>query len=354
MSSSTDQFPDSSKSVSKSKSKSKSKSTPDEAATAPLAASPEPEPATPATMALNPPKREVAEPNPEAKVESHVAETPPAAPSATEPTTEPEAEVDAEAAEFKGRRQQPIPPPSEPKQYRAIGLVLGRYVPSEEQFNRGFIHTDDGVEIEAVLLGRVTSLVKKHLDPEQMHLWVVYPRTREKEENLHLQIVGVWEPENLHQGMEDEAVDTKLQAPQPRKDYFSIRGEIISYEPSDRALTVKILQMPRRKKDTIKAFRLNLVGDLPGARTVGHFWDLHIQREGKDLLIQRAQRIAMIMPRKTKRKRGGPPRQKFGGSPRRPGGNREAATGGGSSRPTPKPVSRQERSPSSTVSQDDS
>jgi hypothetical protein len=96
-------------------------------------------------------------------------------------------------------RQQPIPPASEPMQYRAIGLVRGKYVPSEEQFTRGNLHTDDGVAIDAVLLGRVMSLVKKHLDLEQSHLWVVYPRTREKEYDLHVQIVGVWEPENLNQ-----------------------------------------------------------------------------------------------------------------------------------------------------------
>ncbi|MHC5730419.1 MAG: hypothetical protein ACYTXY_41190, partial [Nostoc sp.] len=34
-------------------------------------------------------------------------------------------------------RQQPIPPPSEPMQYRAIGLVRGRYHASSEQFTQG-------------------------------------------------------------------------------------------------------------------------------------------------------------------------------------------------------------------------
>ncbi|MDJ0707531.1 MAG: hypothetical protein QNJ46_30010 [Leptolyngbyaceae cyanobacterium MO_188.B28] len=100
-------------------------------------------------------------------------------------------------------RQQPISPPSEPMQYRAIGLVRGHYQPSEEQFNRGNLVTEDEVPINAVLLGRVTSLIKKHLDLSKPHLWVVYPRTRDKTENaeidLHVQIVGVWEPETLNQ-----------------------------------------------------------------------------------------------------------------------------------------------------------
>jgi hypothetical protein len=95
-------------------------------------------------------------------------------------------------------RQQPIPPASEPMQYRAIGLIRGVYCPSDEQFTRGVMQTQDGIEINAVLLGRVMSLVKKHIDLEKPHLWVVYPRTRSKVDELHVQIVGVWEPENLN------------------------------------------------------------------------------------------------------------------------------------------------------------
>ncbi|WP_445241346.1 hypothetical protein [Microcoleus vaginatus] len=94
-------------------------------------------------------------------------------------------------------RQHPIPPPSEPRQYRAVGLVRGRYTQSEEQFTRGMLIAADGTAIDAVLLGRVMSLVKNHLDLEQEHLWVVYPRTRQEDGNLHAQIMGVWEPETL-------------------------------------------------------------------------------------------------------------------------------------------------------------
>lgn len=112
-------------------------------------------------------------------------------------------------------RNQPIPPASEPMQYRAIGLVRGKYTPSEEQFTRGAIVTDDGVIIDAVLLGRVMSLVKKHIDLAESHLWVVYPRTREKNLELHMQIVGVWEPDKLNRMAEEdsaaEAADEDLE-----------------------------------------------------------------------------------------------------------------------------------------------
>ncbi len=105
------------------------------------------------------------------------------------------ADLDSEAA----LRQVPIPPASEPLQYRAIGLIRGVYEPSEEQFTRGNITTEDEIPIDAVLLGRVMSLVKKHIDLTQPHLWVVYPRTRPNNSDLHAQIVGIWEPENLNQ-----------------------------------------------------------------------------------------------------------------------------------------------------------
>ena len=94
-------------------------------------------------------------------------------------------------------RHHPISPVTEPMQYRAIGVVRGVYVPSDpEQLTRGLIRTADGVEIEAVVLGRLLTLMRRHLNLEEPHLWVVYPRSKE-EEGLHLQMVGVWEPSTL-------------------------------------------------------------------------------------------------------------------------------------------------------------
>lgn len=134
----------------------------------------------------------------------------PPEPSPAEALASATASVDAVAPDPTDERIRlhPIPPASEPMQYRAIGLVKGKYKPSDEQFTRGMFYTEEGVEVDAVLLGRVMSLVKKHLDLEQPHLWVVYPRTRSKDGVLHFQIVGVWEPEKLNRSLlqsEDEA-----------------------------------------------------------------------------------------------------------------------------------------------------
>ena len=118
--------------------------------------------------------------------------------ASTQPTTDTSpSPAELPSALESSVRQHPIPPASEPMQYRAIGLVHGKYTPSDDQFTRGSITTDDGTLIDAVLLGRVMSLVRKHLDLTTAHLWVVYPRTREKVQDLHVQIVGVWEPEKL-------------------------------------------------------------------------------------------------------------------------------------------------------------
>lgn len=93
----------------------------------------------------------------------------------------------------------PIPAPSHPLQFRAIGLVRGRYVRAEK-INQGTLVIDDDsqTEIDAVLLGRTIGVVKNHVDLDKSHLWVVYPRTRPKEQTLQLQIVGIWEPETLN------------------------------------------------------------------------------------------------------------------------------------------------------------
>lgn len=274
-------------------------------------------------------------------------------------TAESTAEPTAAATEAEKKpRQQPIPPPSEPMQYRAIGLIRGRYEPSEEQFNRGNICVEGDVKVDAVLLGRVTSLVRKHLDPEQEHLWVVYPRTREKQNDLHVQIVGVWEPEKL-QAKEEEPETSSSglalrppQPPQPRNNYFSIRGEVIYYDEDEEAITVKILQSPKRPTDSTKVFKLNLRGKLPGSRTVGHFWDINARRENDYLEVHLAERVAMMKPRKPRRRdprsdrnsRGGPPKRPF----RKP--SPDAMGSVGSPKPVPKPAKR--TSPDSAGSSD--
>jgi len=243
-------------------------------------------------------------------------------------------------------RNQPITPPSEPMQYRAIGLVRGTYTPNEDEFNRGTLVADDGADIDAVLLGRVTSLVKKHLDLAEPHLWVVYPRTRRDAEtndnDLHLQIVGVWEPETLglpgetpqdgegeeNGDAEEEAPDQGAVAPAPETaaavpavddNYFSIRGEVLKYSEDEHSIAVKILQGAKRPQGSPKAFRLMLEGTISG-KTVGYFWDFQVKRQEKALVLQDASVVGIV-----------PPKKKRKGAPSR--GRRPGASGGAGGRP---------------------
>ncbi|MGG6293968.1 hypothetical protein ACQ4M4_06055 [Leptolyngbya sp. AN02str] len=202
-------------------------------------------------------------------------------------------------------RQHPIPPASEPRQYRAIGLISGVYTPSDEQFTRGLLTTEDGTAIDAVLLGRVMSLIKKHVDLEKPHLWVVYPRTREKRYDLHAQIVGIWEPENLAKSAEEQdEADTEAAIATPATDdlddgYFSIRGEVLFYSEAEERLIVRIQQSPKKADQPEKAFKLILSGKLEG-KTVGYFWDLNVQRQGNLLVVQEGTMIGLVPPRKKK------------------------------------------------------
>ncbi|MBN3885109.1 MAG: hypothetical protein V7K64_03385 [Nostoc sp.] len=252
-------------------------------------------------------------------------------------------------------RQQPIPPPSEPMQYRAIGLVRGRYHASSEQFTQGTLLTADGVELNAVLLGRIMSLVKNHLDLEKEHLWVVYPRTRQENDTLHIQIVGVWEPENLAKNSTDEdESDLELQlqtlddglsenselnttAPKPSSEVadggFSVRGEVVYQSFDAKSLVVKIRQAPRKSTDKPKYFKLKLRGVLT-TKAVGKFWDFQAKREADVLVVEKAQAIADL-PKKRR-----PP---FKGGPRAGGG---AGAGGRKPFPprrsgeTPRPIKK--------------
>ncbi|TVQ10811.1 MAG: hypothetical protein EA368_06775 [Leptolyngbya sp. DLM2.Bin27] len=223
-------------------------------------------------------------------------------------------------------RYQPIAPPSEPMQYRAIGLVRGTYEPSEaDQLNRGNLTTEDGHVIDSVLLGRITSLVKKHIDLSASHLWVVYPRTRRELDNddqdLHLQIVGVWEPETLGlpgeapPGDGDEAAEGKAaekpdlaDLPPVDDNFFSIRGEVVKYTPEDQCIAVKILQAAKRSPGPAKPFKLLLHGTIQG-RTVGHFWDFKVKRDAKLLVLSEASMVGIVPPKKRPKGSGGGPRR---------------------------------------------
>lgn len=218
-------------------------------------------------------------------------------------------------------RQQPIPSPSHPRQYRAIGLIRATYKMSADQLTQGILVTPEGTEIEAVLLGRVISLVKKHLDLTKEHLWVVYPRTKVKSDRLHLQIVGVWEPETLSQ------TSTSTPSSEEMEDgYFSIRGEVIFYSQERETVIVKIKQFSRKEGEKPKFFKLQLKGKL-SERPLHRFWDLKVRLDGETLKIEEGTDLGFI----TKPKPRGKSRSKRPTDKRSPQTHKSTSA----SRPTP-------------------
>jgi len=245
-------------------------------------------------------------------------------------------------------RQQPIPPPSESLQYRAIGLVRGRYSATSEQFTQGTLVAADGTELNTVLLGRIISLLRNHLDLAQEHLWVVYPRMGQQNNGLHLQIVGVWEPENLRKApAQTDLTSNDPTSPEMEDGYFSIRGEIVYQSAAEQNFIVKIKQAPRQEADKPKYFKLKLMGDL-GTKAIGQFWDLQARRQAHDLVLIDSEMIA-VLPSKPKLRRN-KPRPTGYSSPRRSvdtprpvrkGSDPQSITRPVPKTPGPKPIKRQ-------------
>ena len=240
-------------------------------------------------------------------------------------------------------------------QYRAIGVVRGTYRPSDpEQLTRGVIETEDGTAIEAVVLGRVLTLMRRHLDLAEPHLWVVYPRSRD-EDQLHLQLVGVWEPSTLasetspgssdpegdgasepdalvaFSAEADPASDAAANsagdsssagadAVPEGDDYFSVRGELIYTRPESGDVVVKIRQLPRPDGSRPTPFKLQLKGEIP-LESLRHFVALDLRRQGQLLQLERHEVIA---PMPQRGNRGGKGR---GSAGKGGGGGRGSAAG---------------------------
>ncbi len=194
----------------------------------------------------------------------------------------------------------PIPSVTDPMQYRAIGIVRGIYKPrDDENFTRGNLIDSDGNQIDSVILGRVITLMRNHVSIEKPHLWVVYPRCR-NDQNLHLQIAGVWEPSTLNKEIKEKKesngksiikadFDNILEG----DDYFSIRGELIFTKPQEKEVVIKIRQKPRNQQKKALPFKINLKGEIP-IEFLKHFISLNVRRIDYQLMVEDFQVIASM------------------------------------------------------------
>ena len=202
----------------------------------------------------------------------------------------------------------PIPSVTDPLQYRAIGLVRGIYKPqNDDNFTRGVLIDSNGNEIDSVLLGRVITLIRNHVPLEKPHLWVVYPRCRNNQ-NLHLQITGIWEPSTLKKDLlereglnEDSSSNVDSDALLEGDDYFSIRGELIFTKPEEKEVVIKIRQKPRNQQKKALPFKVNLKGEVP-INYLKHFISLDVRRVDYQLLVEDFQIIGPISQQKINNK----------------------------------------------------
>ena len=195
----------------------------------------------------------------------------------------------------------PIPSVTDPLQYRAIGIVRGIYKPQDEKnFTRGSLIDSKGNEIDSVVLGRVITLIRKHVSLEKPHLWVVYPRCRNIQ-NLHLQIAGIWEPSTLNKDVneneglkEEDSCKVDSDDLLEGDDYFSIRGELIFTKPEEKEIVLKIRQKPRNQQKKAIPFKVNLKGEI-STNYLKHFISLNVRRIDYQLLVEDFEVIGPIL-----------------------------------------------------------
>ena len=181
----------------------------------------------------------------------------------------------------------PIPKVSNQFQYRAIGIVNGKFIPNDvEQLNKGFLTDMKGEKIETVVLGKALSLLKNHIDLKKSYFWIVYPKNKNTQ-NLHLQVAGIWDPYQLNDFSNDSKKInfSKLLEELGLKDnYFSIRGELVFVNTKKKEVIIKICPSSKLQNIKNKIFKLVIKGELP-LKLLNNFLSLDVIRDGNSLKL---------------------------------------------------------------------
>ena len=181
----------------------------------------------------------------------------------------------------------PIPKVTNQLQYRAIGIVHGKFIPQDsEHLNRGVLTDNNGEEIETVVLGKALSLLKKHIDLTKNYFWIVYPKNKNTQ-NLHLQVAGIWDPFQLNDFPNDSSKTnfTKLLDELDLKDnYFSIRGTLVFVNTQKKEIVIKICSASKMQNLKNKNFKLVIKGEL-SLELLNSFVSLDVMRDGNSLKL---------------------------------------------------------------------
>ena len=181
----------------------------------------------------------------------------------------------------------PIPQVTDQLQYRAIGIVNGKFTPDDsEQLNKGFLTDDKGEKIQTVVLGKALSLLKKYIDLNKNYYWFVYPKNKNTQ-NLHLQIAGIWEPYQLNDLQNDSPninFSKLLKELNLKDNYFSIRGELVFVNKPKKEIVIKICSTSNLKNLKNKNFKLVIKGEL-SLELLHNFVSLDVNRDGNSLKL---------------------------------------------------------------------
>ena len=190
----------------------------------------------------------------------------------------------------------PIPQVTDPLQYRAIGIVNGKFTPHDsEQLNKGLITDNEGEKIETVVLGKALSLLKKHIDLNKNYYWVVYPKNKNTQ-NLHLQVAGIWDPfklNNLPNNSSKINFSKLLEEIDLEDNYFSVRGELVFVNKPKKEIVIKICSTSKSKNLKNKNFKLVIKGEL-SLELLNNFVSLDLNRDGNSLKLLNYEVIGKI------------------------------------------------------------
>ena len=181
----------------------------------------------------------------------------------------------------------PIPKVSNKKQFRAIGIVCGMYKPHESNLiNKGFIEDSNGLKIDAVVLGKALPVIKKFINFEKQYYWIVYPRNKNSD-NIHLQIAGIWDPNNFKNNDENIKKTHDLLLSLDLKDnLFSIRGKLIFINTQEKDLIIKICPSRQNKNKKNKSFKILVKGEI-SMKYINSFVSLEVIRKDNTLFMEK-------------------------------------------------------------------
>ncbi len=181
----------------------------------------------------------------------------------------------------------PIPKVTNKLQYRAIGIVNGKFIPNDsKQLNKGFLIDNKGEKIETVILGKALSLLKKHIDLKKSYFWIVYPKNKNCQ-HLHLQVAGIWDPYQLNNfpiNSSKTNFSKLLEELNLKDNYFSVRGKLVFVNTQKKEIIIKITSESKLKNLKNKNFKLVIIGEL-SLELLNSFVSLDITRDGNALKL---------------------------------------------------------------------